>query len=540
MVIKGYEIRSEIHRGPVTTVYDATHHALGRRVLLKVLNKQWNNEKDLIDRFRREAKICARLDHPNIVKIFDFNSSDDTVYISMEFIEGSTLASLIQKEKAISFPEFVRITIQILKGLSFAHNRGITHRDIKPSNIMISSDGSVKITDFGLAVVSDLPGVTSHEQAVGSPAYMSPEQILGKEIDYRSDFFSLGATLYKLITKKSPFEDDTIGATIQNVLTKKVKNLSDASSGIPVWFSELIDSLLTKERESRPVSADNILNIINSNISFGKINDKIDSENDIKTAKIQTGISSFLKLPILKYQTRIFMWILPVLSILGYLIFSHSDDGISEVSAGQEILRYTQNRANQDSSLLRLSNNELTEEKIENVNNTSHTSASPDLADRSPIAIENIPDTTLSSNHTEKSQLYIIAKPWAEIYIDSIYYEDTPITESISVDTGIHFVELKNPNYKTFSKSFYLRAAQQETLIVEMELNVGFLNLRILPWAEIYINEEYIETSPLENPIALTSGIHIVTLKNPNFPTIMDTIQVLSGKTTEKNYSFLE
>jgi len=169
MIINGYDIKSEIYRGPITTVYDAHHLALGRRVILKVLNTQWTDEKDFLERFRREAKICARPDHPNIVKIFDFNASNDSTFISMEFIEGSTLDILIQQDKLIGFSDIIRIASQILKGLSYAHKLGITHRDIKPSNIMISADGQVKITDFGLAVVSDLPGITGHDQAVGSP-----------------------------------------------------------------------------------------------------------------------------------------------------------------------------------------------------------------------------------------------------------------------------------------------------------------------------------------------------------------------------------
>lgn len=208
MVISGYDIQSEIFRGPVTTVFDALHLALGRRVILKILNTQWMNETDLIDRLSREAKICARLDHPNIVKIFDFNRTDNSVYISMEYIDGWTLENLILQKETIEISELINITIQILNGLSYAHSKDIVHRDIKPSNIMITPDRTVKITDFGLAVVSDLPGITGQDQTVGSPAYMSPEQVMAKDVDQRSDLFSLGATLFKLCTGKSPFEAD--------------------------------------------------------------------------------------------------------------------------------------------------------------------------------------------------------------------------------------------------------------------------------------------------------------------------------------------
>ncbi len=541
MAINGYDINSEIHRGPVTTVFDANHQALGRRVLLKVLNKQWLNERDLIDRFRREAKICARLDHPNIVKIFDFSSSEDSVYISMEYIEGSTLESLIQNKKNIGFPEILNITIQILNGLSFAHQQGIIHRDIKPSNILISHDGTVKITDFGLAVVSDLPGITTHDQALGSPAYMSPEQALGKDLDQRSDLFSLGVSLYKIFTKRSPFESDTIGATIQNVLTKEVKSLSDIASAIPLWFSELIDSLLAKDRGSRPASADSILNIININANSEKFKDYTDPENLNNTENIQFVKISHKKSPDLKHRTRIFMLVLPIITLLTYLIFSQSDDGMSGDLNGEMISKNNEHLVAPDTALHSSADIILTDNKtIEEAKRSSLVNASDVQRDKDLYKAENKADTVLSTVLLEKSQLFIIAKPWAEIYIDSVYQEETPLSKPIRVDPGIHFIELKNPNYETFSKSVNFKPAQEETLVVEMKLNVGFLNIRILPWANIYIDGEYRETSPIENPLALSAGEHVVTLRNPNFATIIDTIQVLSGKTIDKNFSFLK
>jgi serine/threonine-protein kinase len=540
MVISGYDIKSEIHRGPVTTVYDANHMALGRRVILKVLNTQWAKERDLIDRFRREAKISARLDHPNIVKIFDFKSSEDFTYISMEYIEGSTLESLIQKKELINFSEIINISNQILSGLSFAHQRGVIHRDIKPSNVMISSDGLVKITDFGLAVVSDLPGITVQDQAVGSPAFMSPEQALGKELSQRSDLFSFGVSIYKLCSKKSPFESDNIGATIQNILTKKSEDLSGINPAIPGWFSELIESLLSKDPEDRPDSADSILNIITSHINSEEFGDQNDPRISHKANNIQVIKFSMSKRFFSRFQTQIYILIVPLISIFAYLIFSQPEDGKSEELAQIKSSENSDNEIIPDDILLDNSGEKITQDNTKDESENLLASASSVPLAESNNDIDNIPEKSSSIRRLEKSQLYIVAKPWANVYIDSTFYEETPLSNSISVDPGIRFIELKNPNFQTYSQYYSFNPGQEDTLIVELKMNVGFLNIRILPWAKIYIDGKYKETSPIESPLKLASGEHIVTLTNPNFSSITDTIHVSSGITIEKNFSFLK
>jgi len=538
MVINGYDIKSEIHRGPVTTVYDANHLALGRRVILKVLNTQWTEEKDLIDRFRREAKICARLDHPNIVKIFDFSTSNDSIFISMEYIEGSTMEILIQQNKIIYFSELIRIASQILTGLSYAHKLGITHRDIKPSNIMISADGQVKITDFGLASVSDLPGITSQDQAIGSPAYMSPEQALGKDIDPRSDLFSLGVSLYKSCGRKSPFETDNIGTTIQNILTKEVENLSSINTATPLWFSDLIDSLLAKNHEDRPDSAEDVLGIINSNFKTEEPRQHNPRFKISHPGNVRKSTSPVLKYLNSKIQTRIFLWVFPIITLLIYLIFQQSYEIRSEQTAQQNNLAQMQSVFIPDTTLLNPSDKILEDRYITNETSNRLLNTSPNPIERTAEIGENLSNTSVSIPRIEKSQVFIIASPWAEVYIDSNYYEDTPLSKPISLDPGAHFVELKNPNYKTFSQHYEFRPAKLETLIVEMQMNVGFLNIRVLPWAKIYIDGEYLETSPIDNPMTLATGEHILTLTNPNYSAIKDTIEVFSGKTLDKKFNF--
>ena len=538
MEINGYNINSEIQRGPVTTVYDAYHQSLSRRVLLKVLNTQWSKEKDLIDRFRREAKICARLDHPNIVKIFDFNQTDELFFISMEYIEGSTLESLISDRLAITFPKIIDITLQILTGLAFAHQQGIIHRDIKPSNIMISSEGSVKITDFGLAVVSDLPGITVQDQTAGSPAYMSPEQVMGQELDQRSDLFSLGICLYKLCTQNSPFEADTMGATIHNILSENVKNVRDINPVIPDWFSDLIDSLLTKQREDRPDSANSIINIIHSN--FRSENNAAEAEQwtttDLENIQNVTHSNPAQSDP--RSHAKIFLWIFPILLMLSYLIFSQSKDDSSEISLEKSGMEDIQNLPFSDSITISSSDKDLLVSRI-NTEAKSDFAKAPAKVKSEPLnAKESFPDSSSVNTILDKSKLFIIAKPWAEVFIDSVFHDETPLHQSIALEPGNYYVELRNPHYQTFSKFYELYPAQSETLFVELVPNIGFLNIKVLPWAKVFVDGKYQETSPIENPIELAAGEHIITLTNPNYTSINDTIRVIPGKILEKRFNF--
>jgi len=533
MVIKGYKINREVHRGPVTTVYYANHLALGRPVILKVLNSQWTEDKDLIERFRREAKICARMDHPNIVKIFDFRATGESIFLSMEYIEGFNLEKLIRQNKTVNFSELIRIASKILAGLSYAHKRGIIHRDIKPSNIMISVDNEVKITDFGLAVVSDLPGITGQDMVVGSPSYMSPEQVLGNEVDPRSDLFSLGVSLYKFCLQKTPFETDNLGTTIQNVLTKEVENLSSLSATIPSWFSELINKLLAKNREDRPESADAVLKIINSNFNSEKLGEYDHLPETSRRPKVHLSIYSLSNYLQSKIQNRLLLWGIPIILILAFLNSQQSDQVWSENTIERIYHSQLQNKIIPDTNLHKISYKIIEDKDITEENRNEPIGLSLPLADKNT----NFSETSIpSTNRSEKSQVFIIAKPWAEVYIDSVYYDDTPLGGPLSLNPGIHFIELKNPNYKTFYQHYNFLPAQSETLVVNMEIKIGFLNIMVLPWANILIDGEYRETSPIRMPITLTEGQHIVMLTNPNFASIIDTIEVISGITLDKKF----
>ncbi|RNC67862.1 MAG: serine/threonine protein kinase [Desulfuromonadales bacterium] len=188
-----YQIVKEVGRGSMGVVYEARDPNIDRVVALKVLRQDRITSETFVKRFLKEAKVVGRLSHPRIVTIYDVGEDQGTIYIAMEFLEGVPLSDLI-RDKKLNADEVVELGTQIAATLEYAHQKGVIHRDVKPSNIVVRPDGQIKITDFGIAHIED-PSATLQTQAgeiMGTPAYMSPEQVQGHPVDCRSDLFSLG------------------------------------------------------------------------------------------------------------------------------------------------------------------------------------------------------------------------------------------------------------------------------------------------------------------------------------------------------------
>ena len=202
-------IRAEIGRGGMGTIYYATDTMLNREVALKVVHPQLADNQQLMERFKIEAMTQARLNHPGIVTIFSFNRIEDEYVIAMEYVEGRSLKEILQERKQLHPAEAVDVIAQVAEGLRYAHAHNVIHRDIKPAYILVGRDGKVKISDFGIAKIFGVQGLTKTGMLIGTPWYTSPEQILGKDIDFRTDLYSLGVTFYEVLTGRVPFDSDT-------------------------------------------------------------------------------------------------------------------------------------------------------------------------------------------------------------------------------------------------------------------------------------------------------------------------------------------
>jgi len=201
--IKDLQIFAELHKGFAATVYKAYQKSLERTVLLKVLNSEFANSKERRTAFQREAKLAAKIQHPNVVALYHFESSQELAYFTTEFVEGLDLRTLLTSNKKLP-PELALFMLkEVTMGLQAAHRLGIWHRDIKPENILISGQGEVKLGDFGMAGLQNASDV-KNEAAVGTISYFSPEQILGESLSEATDIFALGATFYEMLCRVKP------------------------------------------------------------------------------------------------------------------------------------------------------------------------------------------------------------------------------------------------------------------------------------------------------------------------------------------------
>jgi serine/threonine-protein kinase len=239
-----YLVESELGRGAMGIVYKARDPMLERTVAIKTINMALEREgiKEYEARFRQEARAAGGLNHPAIVTIYDIGRSGDVAYMAMEFIQGVELRALLAGGKPLPLERAVSIAAQVAEGLAYAHERGVVHRDVKPANIMVAPDGSVKITDFGIARLRASGDLTQTGTMLGSPRYMSPEQVLGKRADHRSDVFSLGIIFYEMLTGAPPFAGDNVTALMYQI----VNFVPPAPSAVNRQLPELIDFVIAK------------------------------------------------------------------------------------------------------------------------------------------------------------------------------------------------------------------------------------------------------------------------------------------------------
>lgn len=244
-----YEIVGKVGAGGMSDVYKAMDHILGRNVAIKVLKQEYSEDRNFVTKFRTEAQSAAGLEHPNIVNIYDVGSEEGLHYIVMEYVEGITLKTYIEKKGQLSFKEAVSIAIQVARGIEAAHNKNIIHRDIKPQNIIISTEGKVKVTDFGIARAASANTISS--DVMGSVHYASPEQARNGFVDGRSDIYSLGIVMYEMVTGRVPFDGDTTVAVAIQHLQEEMVAPSAYAPNLPISLEKIILKCAQKNPDRR-------------------------------------------------------------------------------------------------------------------------------------------------------------------------------------------------------------------------------------------------------------------------------------------------
>ncbi|MGA2098872.1 MAG: serine/threonine-protein kinase, partial [Candidatus Acidiferrum sp.] len=250
-----YEILGELGRGAMGVVYKATDPVIGRTVAVKTIKLSEEgtglSRPELLARFQTEARAAGLLTHANIVVVFDAGEEDGLYYITMELVEGKSLQAHLDGAQAFPLPRILRIMEQTCSALQFAHERNVVHRDIKPANIMLTADDTVKITDFGTAKILQFGTMQQTAHVMGTPSYMSPEQVKGRAVDGRSDIFSLGVLLYEMVTGEKPFPGQNITTVIYKIVNEEPVPPRQIDPSIHPGISAVVMKALAKEPEAR-------------------------------------------------------------------------------------------------------------------------------------------------------------------------------------------------------------------------------------------------------------------------------------------------
>ena len=284
--IPNYKILELIGTGGMANIYKAIQLSLDRPVALKIMHQHLSMDEGFVARFEKEAKQAAQLHQENIVSIIDYGQGNSDYYIAMEYVDGTNLKEIMEKQKRLPLEICLLICHQVAEGMKFAHSHNIVHRDIKPANIILSNDGRVMITDFGIAKGGDDLTITTTGQMIGSPAYMSPEQAAGKHVDHRSDIFSLGIILYEVIAGEKPFRGDTYQSMVASIMSHQPESLQKLRVDVNPEIEALVEKAIVKDPPSRFQNAEEFADRIYAQLERFKL------------PPIKKLISSFLKNPI--------------------------------------------------------------------------------------------------------------------------------------------------------------------------------------------------------------------------------------------------
>lgn len=508
ILFEKFRIDEYLKKDSFSSVYLADHIYLEKKIILKTLDTESLPDNSILERFKREARILAGLDHPNIIKVLDFGMYQKYFYISFEYYESRNVRKVI-KENNLNTDQKLSLLVQLLQGLKEAHSKHIIHRDIKPENILVNERYELKIADFGLATISDELNVTNQYSIVGTPGYMSPEQIRGENLSCQTDLFSAGIVAYELLTAVNPFIGRDINETINKILENSDAYLNNLPE-LPVPVRSVIRKLLDKNPASRYTSADQALNDLG-------ITQTIVEENTAPIHKKKTLL--FAAVPLLIAAAIIMFFILRNSDPSD--IINAQNKNITQTDAGG--IDSTSEEINQPANLITENNKEekIEEPEKESVNNTFA------AKNNDPLPVNDFSQAEL----TGRGELFIECIPWAAIFIDSQKIDTTPLKKNIQLPAGDHTVVLIHPDYPPYSTRVKIEPDRIHQIKFRFDSVVGYLNCMVHPWGEVFINGESKGNSPLRKPIALAPGGYTLTIKNPNFSIYTEFIRILKNDT---------
>lgn len=420
-------ILGEIGSGGMAVVYKAVQEPLGRLVAIKALKPSIAVDSGFAKRFEREAHFMASLQHENILHVYDFIKERGTMYIVMEYVQGIDLYDLLELTPRLPIDVAAILTLQVARALDYAHFRGIIHRDIKPANVMISNHGEVKLMDFGIARDDKLSDLTETGTGLGTPSYMSPEQILGDKLDFRSDIFSVGIVLYQMLTGRKPFVEDDARTVMQKIRLDRYTSPRKMNAAVPRSLERIMGRCMEKMPANRYPTTQAL----------------IDDLMDFLAARVP-----------INHNARLVMYLREV----GVL----SDEAAEEILAASAPNRVR--RGGSDRSLV---------PQMWAVQGAIFVAV---LASGTGIQavsgrLGGDPDQYVAESGApvvpeRAGYLRFVVDPWATVSIDGQEVLVTPSAQRVALSPGRHFVRFENPYFTGVDREVWVREGETETLEV--------------------------------------------------------------------------
>lgn len=492
--------RELIRRGDFTLAWRARDSVLDRPVFVKALNPSLAADAEIRARFEREAKAVARLDHPNLVRIYEYGEDAEIgLYMLLELVEGTTLAARITEGERWTGKKWIELATQLLRGLAALHGVGILHRDLKPENILLrkqagdsSQRGSLyKITDFSLAALRDAPRLTHHEAIVGTPAYMSPEQAAGGQPDERSDLFALGVVLYEAATGKNPFAGETVLETLHAIREKEISAEELAALDLSEIGRALLAKLLQKETDARCGSAREALALLGEKLP--------------ETLSVLAPRSR-------KRNVLALSAAAVVIAIWAVLMFWWPGEKPSEtMRQPEEII----SQAEQASDSLSLPESIAEESPPPE---PSEARVVPEF--RAP------PESKLPDSVT----LWLFSEPWAHVFLGGVQVGTTPLSAPLRVASGEQEFVLRNPAFPPIQASLYLDAREMRETVRLAEY-AALVQVNVVPWGDLFLDGESVGTTPLEKPLFVSPGLHVIRVSHPQLAPVQREFAAAAGET---------
>lgn len=481
----------------VSAVYLAYHIFLEIEIVLKTLDLRNTADPTMAERFKREARLLAKLDHPNIIKVLDFGTAAHFFYISFEYFPAQSLRWWLAN-RTLGLEERVGLFVQAAQALHVAHTNNVIHRDVKPENILVSDQLELKLADFGLAQFFDESRLTEQNAIVGTPGYLSPEQIHGESLTPGSDMFSLGIVGYELFAGHNPFLGPDIGSTINNILNKPESELFSEERIPQHQIREVLSGLLQRQPDMRLTSGE-IMRLL------------LQQDESEATAPSQQQTMNSVS-PRMLWQWGIVVIVLIVVVIINTQIPSGSRKKAIQKSS-------------QDTTVV-LAPSPKIEPRAEK-------------ADGKPPA----PDSSQAASQSMKTPigyglLYVDCRPWAEVHIDNKKIDTTPLHGPLRLYAGTHELALLHPDYPAWHQTVTLASEQTATVNVCLDTLFGFFQPLIHPWGELYIDDVAKGITPLAKPVALEPGRHSLGIVNKQYGRWRELVQIKAGDTLRYSLDF--